>query len=397
MTTTSNMGLSQPLPGSSGPEWANELNANATLIDEHDHSSGKGVAITPSGININTDLTTNEHKVIDVKSVKFVSQAASLVDTNALDVYIKNGDLFYANGLTDVQITNGGSVAGANGTITGLASPASSSFAGQQFSFFYDAGTYADLRARDVILSTNGGGGFTIKVTHTATSSYVMSLPPAPPSTNSQMMTMATSGQVSANTSPTLGNTSSVFTWQGTTNSTAVGNGALVVAGGVSVGQTLRVGNGSRIANGLSITNGGLGIDAGGATIVGVTAITGNTTITGSLTQASGGFTTTGSVVSSSTVTCTGVTSDNWRIQQRFILTNLDAFGALIYVHGLISRILSVTAFFEASSGVWHCVSADLGSGGLNGLYFSATEIRTFGGNPIYAFKTVRLLITHGD
>ena len=390
MTTTSNMGLSQPLPGSSGPEWANELNANATLIDEHDHSSGKGVAITPSGININTDFTTNSNKVIDVKSVKFVSQAASLVGTNALDVYIKNGDLFYANGLTDVQITNGGSVAGANGTITGLASPASASFAGQQFSFFYDAGTYADLRARDVILSTNGGGGFTIKLTHTATSSYVMSLPPAPPSTNSQMMTMATSGQVSASTSPTLGDASSVLTWQGTTNSTAVGNGALVVSGGVSVGQTLRVGNGSRIANGLSITNGGLGIDAGGATIVGNVSVTGGATITGNVSVTGVGVLT----LSQPLESASGVKTTNVPFKQKYVSGGVNGSGVLSVAHGLTDFICGVSVYvYDPLGVVW--VSGEAVFGGLRYTQGSGGVVSGTVSNLSFAFQAVSIVITH--
>jgi len=390
VTTTSNMGLSQPLPGSSGPEWANELNDNATLIDEHDHSSGKGVAITPSGININTDFTTNSNKVIDVKSVKFVSQAASLVDINALDVYIKNGDLFYANGLTDVQITNGGSVAGANGTITGLASPASSSFAGQQFSFFYDAGTYADLRSRDVILSTNGGGGFTIKLTHTATSSYVISLPPAPPSTNSQMMTMATSGQVSASTSPTLGNTSSVLTWQGTTNSTAVGNGAVVVAGGVSVGQTLRVGNGCRIANGLSITNGGLGIDAGGATIVGNVSVTGGATITGNVSVTGVGVLT----LSQPLESASGVKTTNVPFKQKYVSGGVNGSGVLSVAHGLTDFIYGVSVYvFDPLGVVW--VSGEAVFNGIRYTQGSGGVVSGTVSNLSFAFQAVSIVITH--
>lgn len=374
MTTTSNMGLSQPTPGSSGPEWANELNANATLIDEHDHSSGKGVPITPSGININTDFTTNSNKVIDVKSVKFVSQAASLVDTNALDVYIKNGDLFYANGLTDVQITNGGSVAGANGTITGLASPASASFAGQQFSFFYDAGTYADLRARDVILSTNGGGGFTIKLTHTATSSYVLSLPPAPPSTNSQMMTMATSGQVSASTSPTLGNTSSVLTWQGTTIASSPTAAAFVVSGGIGCQSLYSQGF---IATNSSLTVGNvLSVTSGGASITGGCAVT-------------------GAITATSTLDTTGVRTDTSYMKWKTIITNMTPSGGLNYTHGLTqSKIWNAAVWIvDGTTGTYLEYGAYTSS--LGQLLITSTAITSSGNLIVLANLSVRILITY--
>lgn len=388
---TTNMGLNQPVPGTQGPDWANQINDNSSIIDSHDHSSGKGVLVTPAGLNINTDLPVNENKITDLKSVQFISQTSSLTGSSAKDLYIKNGDLFYANGLTDVQITNGGSVAGASGNIAGLASPASATFAGQQFSFFYDAGTYADLRCRDLVLSNNPGN--TVKLTHTASTSYTLSLPPAPPSTSTQMLTMSTGGAVTANTSPTLGNTTSVFTWQGTTNSTAVGNGAVVVAGGVSVGQTLRVGNGCRIDNGLSITNFGLGIDSGGATIVGSVGITGNTTVTGTFgvtgnTTLTGTLTTTG-VISSPT----GIATGNVTLRQKYVSGGVNGSGVFSALHGVTGGIYDVAVWVQDAGTQWTS-----GDRVFQGIYFTTGVGGVVAGtvsNVSYAFKAVSILITY--
>ena len=45
-TTTTNMGLVLPTPGERlGPTWATDLNTALTLVDSHDHSSGKGIQI----------------------------------------------------------------------------------------------------------------------------------------------------------------------------------------------------------------------------------------------------------------------------------------------------------------------------------------------------------------
>jgi len=400
MTTTPNMGLTQPVPGSLGPTWATDINTNSSTLDTHDHSAGKGVPITPSGININSDFSVQNFTLTDAKSVRFVSQTASIAGTGAQDVYVKNGDLFYARGGTDVQITNGGSIAGASGSIAGLVSPASCVFSGQQYSFFYDAGTYADLRCRDLTLSTNGGN--TVKITQASTASYTCTLPASPPSTSTQLVAMGTTGALSTPANPTLGDASSVLTWQGSTQSTAIGNGAVVIAGGVSVAKTLRA-ESCRISNGLSVTSGGLGIDANGATINGTTVINGTTTVTGTtnfvgdLNQSGGSLLTNGFIQTTLKITCKGVDSDNWRIQQRFITTFLNGSGGLVYTHGLTSRILSVTAFFESNPNVWNSVDAAVGIGGLGGLYFDSTEIRTFGSSGFYSGRSVRLLIIHGD
>lgn len=428
MTTTPNMGLAQPAPGSLGPTWATDINSNSSTLDTHDHSAGKGVPITPSGININSDFSVQNFTLTDAKSVRFVSQTTSIAGTGAQDVYVKNGDLFYARGGTDVQITNGGSIAGASGSIAGLVSPASCVFSGQQYSFFYDAGTYADLRCRDLILSTNGGN--TVKLTQASTASYTCTLPASPPSTSTQLVAMGTTGTLSAPANPTLGDASSVFTWQGSTQSTAIGNGAVVIAGGVSVAKTLRA-DSCRISNGLSVTTNGLSIDAGGLAVTGPTTLTGTALITGLATLNSGlnvtngltivtgglgisangatingttaingfttftggtiingfttinGITTVNSQLVANNIVCGGINTDNTAIRQRRVNTTLDGSGNLVYAHGISNTILSVTGFF-LDIGFWRDFP----------LMFSATEIRnlspTLGG-----LNQVRLFITY--
>jgi hypothetical protein len=374
---TTNMGLSQPTPGTQGPDWANELNANASIIDAHDHSSGKGVPVTPSGLSINTDLTINENKIIDLKSVKFVSQTSSLIASDAADIYIKNGDLFYANGLTDVQITNGGSVAGASGNIAGLASPASATFAGQQYSFFYDAGTYADLRCRDLILSVNFGN--TIKLTHAATSSYTLTLPASPPPASPQFMTLNSSGVVAVAASPTLGDTASILTWQGATQSGSKTTGSIVTLGGVGIGKTCWVG-GSLITDSNCYVNGPLTVASGGAGITGGIAVTGNSQITGGL------------AVTTTLDAPGGVrTASNYMIQRTFT-TNLDGTGRLVYTHGLGSAVIwDVSGWVFGGGSTWNDIR---GYTALGQLSFNSTQILSAGNLPALAGLSVRLFVT---
>lgn len=58
--TTANMGMSLPTPGvDTGPGWASALNAALLVVDQHNHTSGKGVRVPVGGLNINSDLPFN--------------------------------------------------------------------------------------------------------------------------------------------------------------------------------------------------------------------------------------------------------------------------------------------------------------------------------------------------
>jgi hypothetical protein len=61
-----------------GPEYATENNTAFTTVDSHDHTTGKGVPITPSAININADLEFNSNDATELRSTRFDSQSAAL-------------------------------------------------------------------------------------------------------------------------------------------------------------------------------------------------------------------------------------------------------------------------------------------------------------------------------
>lgn len=377
---TPNMGLLQPTPGTQGPDWANNINTNSDTLDAHDHSPGKGVPVTPSGLNINADLNMNEQTLTSAKSVRFVSQSSTLTSSSARDLYIKNGDLFYANGLTDVQITTGGSVAGASGSITGLVSPASVVFSGQQFSFSYDTGTYADLRCRDLILSVNGGN--TIKLTHAASSAYTLTLPPSPPSTASQMLTMGTTGIVSAATSPTLGTTSDVFTWQGTTEAASTTSGAMVISGGVGIAKRLYVGNGAIVTGGLDVLSNGIlcnnNANILGTATVGTLAVTGNATFTG-------------------TVTAGAVVTDNYPVKTRILVGTISS-STLYIAHGLAADAVVTSATGIIAPSLTGIGGFDMGAPptfGYSGLLVTDFQVQGVASNPAAVGSFYRVTLTY--
>jgi hypothetical protein len=113
MPITPNMGLILPVPEvTEGPTWSEQLNDALELVDSHDHSTGKGSKIAPSGININADLEMNSQDLVEVRSARFENQSAVLAEADdTVCAFVKDGDLYFNNAAgTAVQITNGTSV-----------------------------------------------------------------------------------------------------------------------------------------------------------------------------------------------------------------------------------------------------------------------------------------------
>lgn len=113
MSTTNFMGLDLPIVSVTlGPEYANQNNAAFEKIDEHNHSSGKGVRVPTSGLNINANVDFQENKPYDVLSTQYISNDATLTGANNINsTYVTGGNLYFTNSSgTAVQLTNGGSV-----------------------------------------------------------------------------------------------------------------------------------------------------------------------------------------------------------------------------------------------------------------------------------------------
>lgn len=113
MSTTPNMLLSLPTVSVTiGPDWANEINTALETVDTHDHSSDKGVKVTPAGLNINADLDISDQIFYNFKSVQFQEQLAVLSGaSNANAMYSVSGNLYFTSGAgTAVQLTDGGSI-----------------------------------------------------------------------------------------------------------------------------------------------------------------------------------------------------------------------------------------------------------------------------------------------
>src|SRR6266403_2288664 len=113
-TISPNMNLPMPIPGvDPGPDYANNQNSAFTIIDGHTHSAGSGVQITPSGLNINSNLAINSNNLTLVNTVNFKANVSSLAGTspNLGCVYVGGNELYYNDEAGNVvAITNNGSV-----------------------------------------------------------------------------------------------------------------------------------------------------------------------------------------------------------------------------------------------------------------------------------------------
>lgn len=162
------MSLPVPIVGvDPGPDWANNINASLGILDQHNHSAGSGVQITPAGINISTDLPMNNNNLTLVKTVNFSSQLAPLpgLSPNVGAIYVAGNELYYNDEIGNVvQITNTGSVNAGAGSITGLPSgTASASYNSLSGTFVWQSSTStaanmdnASVTIREQAASANG-------------------------------------------------------------------------------------------------------------------------------------------------------------------------------------------------------------------------------------------------
>lgn len=201
-TISPNMSMPIPIPGvTTGPDWANDINASLTIIDGHNHSPGSGVQITPSGININSDLTCNNSNITAIRASRFQIQSSALATASDLNqFYDVNGDAYFNDGAgNQIRITQGGSLAGAAGTITGLPSgTASASYSAGTFVWQSATNTAANMDAGSYIFRNNtaSSNGVTLSPINALGSNYTLYLPTIPVS--QKIMTLDAAGNMSA-------------------------------------------------------------------------------------------------------------------------------------------------------------------------------------------------------
>lgn len=197
------MGLTQPVVlGTVGPTYASEINSDLDLVDQHDHSSGKGVPVTTAGLNVNADLSFNSNAALSVQQVG-MTDVGSPLSSSLLDrVYFSGGELFVNDGSgNQVQITLGGAVnTGSTGNISGLTSPASASYSSvtKTFTWAQAASQAAHMSMASAILHRGAApseNSITLTPPVSVPSSYTITLPGAAPG-STLPLSMDSSGNV---------------------------------------------------------------------------------------------------------------------------------------------------------------------------------------------------------
>ena len=141
MPTLPNMSLVTPTLGGDSGVWDDRINACLGLVDAHDHTSGKGVAIVSAALNINADVAWASYGLTGVGRVDFNTVAALAAGANVLFVSSADGELYWRNtGGTNVKLTSGSTlnislVGGIAGDYTAVGAEVAFSDADQVYTF----------------------------------------------------------------------------------------------------------------------------------------------------------------------------------------------------------------------------------------------------------------------
>lgn len=203
-TTSPNMSLVVPTVGVTNfPEWANDLNADLSILDQHNHSIGQGVQIQPNGMNINSDLPFNGNNATLLRATRYSPQNSPITNTG-LDVgetYVSGNELYYndVTGGNQIQITNNGSVNAGAGSITGLPSgTASASYSAGTFVWQSATNTAANMDAGSYIFRNSGANSHSLTLQPpSAMAANIVETLPAIPGAQS-FMTIDASGNMAA-------------------------------------------------------------------------------------------------------------------------------------------------------------------------------------------------------
>jgi hypothetical protein len=205
-TLSPNMGMPISTVGEApGPAWATNIDASLSIVDSHNHSSGQGVQINPSGININTNFPLNNNNATTIRSVNFTPQPSPLaLITDIGCLYVSGVDLYYNDESgNQIRITQSGTVAGSSGTITGLPSgTASASYSAGTFTFQGATNTPAAMNVGPVSIGNAVANSKAVTISPNAgiAANYNISLPAALPAAVNYV-TLDNSGNLAFNSS----------------------------------------------------------------------------------------------------------------------------------------------------------------------------------------------------
>lgn len=200
------MALIVPTENSDAGTWDEILNTAFEAIDEHDHTTGNGVAITPAAMDINADLAMASHSLTGLQSLDFNAIAAAVVTSRVRTIYwnTSDGNLYAKNGSGQtIQITNGGQldvslVGGIGGDYTTTDAEVTYDNTNGRYKFLSDASpeTYAKITAA-VAQLTNGSYTLGI-IAPTLAANATVTMPLAVGSGQTRLLTIDDAGVIEA-------------------------------------------------------------------------------------------------------------------------------------------------------------------------------------------------------
>lgn len=203
MSTTSSNYMNMPIPNvgdEPGPQYALDINGCLNIIDQHNHTVSSGQQVPSAGLNINTDLTFQGNRALNLYVAQFNAQTSPIPATG-LDlkcIYVAGVDLYYndANG-NQIQITASGGVAGSPGSIGGLVPPASVTYSSSTFTFQQGVNTSGNLDAGSITLRNDTASSFGVTISPHASlgANYSLTLPASLPAVQSYL-TLDNSGNI---------------------------------------------------------------------------------------------------------------------------------------------------------------------------------------------------------
>jgi microcystin-dependent protein len=186
------MNLALPIPTvTDGPQYAQDITNNFSIIDNHDHTSGSGAQIPFNALTANQDLDLDDFGLTSASSLNLTNQVVS--PSLSGSIYMSGNNLYFRDGTGayNVQITNGNilNISGNYG-FTGLPSgtasaaflPGSGTFRLQSST---DTGAKLDVGPVIIRKQTALSNSITLVPANAIALDYTLTLPAATPSADS--------------------------------------------------------------------------------------------------------------------------------------------------------------------------------------------------------------------
>lgn len=158
MVMLPNMNLELPDVGQDIDAWGAILNADLSLVDAHDHTSGKGIPIRAAALDIDGDVAFGGNGLTTVGRVDFSEVAALAAGAGVLFMSSSDHELYWrTSGGTNVKLTSGTTinttlVGGIVGDYTSVGAEVAYDDSNDRYTFKQQSGTWARLASGDVRL-----------------------------------------------------------------------------------------------------------------------------------------------------------------------------------------------------------------------------------------------------